>query len=491
MIRFWYSLVAGIFVFSVLHAQEGKIPISTSSVQARDQFLAGRTLVDNLRLTDAVPYFQKAIELDPGFALAHLYLAQTAPTAKKFFAELRRAVDLSRKVTQGERLWILGVRAGAYADPAGQVKVYRELAEKFPLDERAQTLLGIAYFAQQDYASAARHLKHATEINPGFAMAYNQLGYAYRFLDRYDEADRIFRTYTELIPNDPNPYDSYAELLLKVGRFEESIVQYQKAISINPNFANSYAGIAAACAYQGKHEKARETLAKALDLARTDGERRAALFALTAVALDEGDTQRALTEVESQFALGKKNGDTAAMAGDLVLKGNILLEYGHADEALENYSRAADMIRQSGLAREVRENAALVYHYNAGRAGVGKKNLAAAAEEAKVFRGGALAKKNVNQIRLANELEGMIALQAGEYQRAVGLLKESNLQNPYNLYRLALAYRGAGSQDKARECCSRAARFNVLPAPNYAFVRMKAEKLLQELAVGNQPMGSR
>ncbi len=484
-------MIAGILVLGVLHAQDGKIPLSTSSQDARTQFLAGRTLVDNLRLTDAIPFFQRAVELDSGFALAHLYLAQTAPTAKIFFAELGKAVKLIRGVTSGERLWILGVRAGAYADPAGQLKLYRELAEQFPRDERAQTLLGITFFAQQDYVSAAEHLRHATEVNPGFAPAYNQLGYAYRFLDRYGDAERIFRRYTELIPNDPNPYDSYAELLLKMGKFEESIVQYRKALSIDRNFANSYAGIAAAHAYQGEHAKARETLATALDVARTDGERRAALFALTAIALDEGDTAGALREVESQFDLGKKIGDPAAMAGDVILKGNILLESGNADGALQKYTEAARMIGTSDLAREVRENAALVYHYNAGRAEVGKKNLTAAAEEAKVFREGALAKKNINQIRLASELEGMIALQAGECKQAVALFRESNLQNPYNLYRLALAYRAIGNQEQARECCTRAARFNVLPAPNYAFVRAKAEKLLKELADRNQPMGSR
>ena len=57
-----------------------KIPVTTSSKEALAEFLEGRTLVDNLRLTDAIPHFQKAVAQDPGFALAHLYLAQTAPT---------------------------------------------------------------------------------------------------------------------------------------------------------------------------------------------------------------------------------------------------------------------------------------------------------------------------------------------------------------------------------------------------------------------------
>ena len=122
---------------------------------------------------------------------------------------------------------------------------------------------------------------------------------------------------------------------------------------------------------------------------------------------------------------------------------------------------------------------------------VGKKDLAAAKTEARLFREGAAAKKNINQIRLANELDGMIALEGREYQKGMGFLKKSNLQNPYNLFRLALAYRGIGDNEQAREYCTRAARFNALPAPNYAFVRTKAERLLQDLPGQNQPMGSR
>jgi tetratricopeptide (TPR) repeat protein len=481
MIQLFCRLMAGVAVLGVLQAEEGKIPITTSSPEAREQFLAGQVLVDNLRLTDAIPHFQKAVQLDSGFALAQLYLAQTAPTPKEFFAHLKEAGELSAKVSEGERLWIKGVRAGAYADLEGQLKTYKELSRIFPRNERAQTLLGIAYFAQQNYTPAAENLKHATEVNPAFAPAYNQLGYAYRFLGRYADAEQVFRKYTELIPDDPNPYDSYAELLLKMGKFDECIIQYRKALEINRYFANSYAGIAAAFVYQGRHQQAREALATALDLARTDGERRAALFVLTVVDLDEGKIESALAEVQKQYELGKNTNDVAAMAGDLILRGNILLEEGNAADAMKEFAEAAKMIKQSDLAAEVRENAGLIYHYNAGRAAVGMHDLATAAKEASAFRKGVEAKKNVNQIRLTHELDGLIAMESGEYQKAVDCLLQSNLQNPYNLYRVALAYQALGDTTKARDYSRQAALFNVLPQPNYAFVRMKARKMMDTL----------
>ena len=221
-----------------------KIPVTTASNEALDNFRKGQTLVDNLRLTDAIPFFEKALVLDQGFALAHLYAAQTATNAKVFFEEMDKAAKLAGKASRAEQLWIEGTRAGAYGDAAGQRKLFLELAAGYPGDERALTLLGISYFGQQEWKDAIHWLTKATAVNPEFAPAYNQLGYAYRFVNRFEEAEKTFAAYTRLIPDDPNPYDSYGELLLKMGRFDDAVAQYRKALAVNPRFANSFAGMA-------------------------------------------------------------------------------------------------------------------------------------------------------------------------------------------------------------------------------------------------------
>ena len=56
----------------------------------------------------------------------------------------------------------------------------------------------------------------------------------------------------------------------------------------------------------------------------------------------------------------------------------------------------------------------------------------------------------------------------------------SNLQDPRNLYRLGQAYDGKGDHAKAQEFYSNAAKFNSLPALNYAFIRTKAEKMVKK-----------
>jgi tetratricopeptide (TPR) repeat protein len=398
-----------------------------------------------------------------------------------FFAELSKADETSGRASKGEQLWIKAFKAGSYADPATAQKLYQELVSAFPDDERAQTLLGTSYFGQQEYAQAVEHLKRATEISPDFAPAYNQLGYAYRFLNQFDEAEKTFKRYTDLLPTDPNPFDSYAELLLKMGRFDESIAQYGKALAVDAKFANSYAGIAACLMYQNKHDEALAELQKAYDNARNDGEKRVALFSRGVVYQDEGKPDMALQEIEKEHTVAEKTNDQASMSADIGLMANILLHEGKADEALAKFKTSLSLIEKSTLAKEVKENAALVHHYNVAKVLIEKGDLPGAASETDRFRKGEEARKNKFQIRLGHELSGMIAFHQKDYGKAIEELKQANQQDPNILYHLALAFQGSGKADEAKKYATWAAKYNVLPFMNYAYVRMKAEKLLAAL----------
>jgi tetratricopeptide (TPR) repeat protein len=459
------------------NSESGKIPVTTSSEEARKEFLQGRDLSEKLLIQDSIQHFDKAISLDPGFALAELNRAQVSPTGKEFFDHLKKAVSLADKASNGEKLLILGNEAGANGNAAKQKEYLDQLVAAYPNDERAHFNLGGYYFGQQDMTQAIEHYKKATELAPTYSTAFNILGYAYRQNADYTNSEQAFKKYIELIPNDPNPYDSYAELLLKMGRFDESIAQYQKALAIDPNFINSHQGIAAALMYQGKPDEAAAELQKITDKARSDAERRTALFALTVVDIDSGNMDKALAEVDKQYALGEKTNDVPAMTGDLQLKGNIMLEMGKPDEAKALFERGLKMTEDSNLSQEIKDNAKLFHHYNLTRVALAKKDLTTAKTEAEAFRKGTENLKNPFQTKQAHELLGMIALEAKDYDNAVAELQQSNQQNPYDLYRLCQAYQGKGDMGKAKESCTKAAAFNSLPQLNLAFIRTKAAKV--------------
>jgi tetratricopeptide (TPR) repeat protein len=455
----------------------GKIPITTSSDEARKEFLQGRDLNEKLLIQDSIAHFDKAISLDPNFAWAELSRSAVSPTGKEFFDHLKKAVSLADKGSSGEKLLILGTEAGANGNPAKQKEYFDQLIAAYPNDERANFALGGYYFGQQDFPQAITYYKKATEIAPTFSSAFNLLGYAYRQNVDYPNAEAAFKKYIELIPNDPNPYDSYAELLLREGKFDDSVTQYRKALSIDSNFINAHQGIAMDLLYQGKADEAASEIQKINDKARSDAERRTALFALTVVDVDSGKWDQALADVDKQYALGEKTGDVPGMTGDLQLKGNILLEMGKYDEARTQYDQALKMTEGSSMSQEIKDNAGVFHHYNLARVALGKKDLATAKTEAGAFRQGTEAARRPLQIKQAHQLLGMIALEEKDYGKAVSELQQANQQNPYDLYRLCQAYQGQGDGAHAKEFCGKAANFYTLPAIQYAFVRTKAAKV--------------
>ncbi|MEJ2634744.1 MAG: tetratricopeptide repeat protein [Calditrichia bacterium] len=461
--------------------QADTIPLTTQSDDALQLFLRGRDLAEKLRGQESIRHYQRAVELDPNFAIAHLNLALVQPTAKDFFESLNRAKELADKVSEGERLWILGVDAGVNGFPMKQREYYLKLVQLYPNDERAHNLLGTHYFAQQEYDKAIAEYSRAIRINPGFSQAYNQLGYAYRFIGNYDESEKSFQAYIELIPDDPNPYDSYAELLMKMGKYEPSIEQYKKALGADPNFVASHIGIATNLNLMGKHSEAREQLKKLQSMARNEGEQRAALFAMAISYVYEAQMEKALEMMEQQYQMGAKINDHAAMAGDLIAMGNIYYEMGQFDKAKSIYEKANQTIQNSGHKKEIKDNAQRNYLYNSARVALMQKDLTTARARAEEFRKAVNAIQNQPQIWLSHEIDGLIALQEKDYEKAIEELKQANVQNPYTHYRLASVYLARGDKENARIFFSNAAEHNTLNSMQHAFIRAKARKMLTSL----------
>jgi tetratricopeptide (TPR) repeat protein len=453
---------------------EGKIPITTRSKDARELFVQARDLNERLRGVDALPLLERAVELDPTFAQGHWLLAQVRPTAAGFFESLEQAKTHAAAASEGERLVIAATQAGVDGDTVEQEDALRKLVAAFPQDERAHQQLATFLFGQQQWPDAIAEYEKAIAIAPAYSAPYNQLGYAYRSTEQYDQAESAFRKYIELIPDDPNPYDSYAELLLKLGRYEESIAQYEKALEQDPSFPASFVGIATNLDLLGRHDEARARLAQLYAQAKNDGQRRGALGATAVSYLIEGDFEAAFAQVQKQYDIAQATADYPAMAGDVGFMGNILLEMGRYEEAGKRFEESVALQEQAqNTTEEVKELARLGYHYNAGRIAAWSGDLAAAKEHLQTYQAAAEAKRNQFQLWNAHQLSGIIALQEKNWDAALSSLGRSNPLNPYNSYLLGMAYRGKGDAQHAQEQFDRAANFNVVGNAQLAFARQR------------------
>lgn len=462
-------------------ADDGKMPITTSSEKALEYYKQGRDIFEKLRVPDSRPYFEKAVAEDPDFAVGYLNLGFAMPSVKAFFENLEKAKKAMKNASEAEQMWILGVEAGFTGNPAKQGDLYRKLVEQYPNDERAHNLLGNFHFGQQEFELAIEQYDAAVKIAPEFSQPYNQLGYSYRFLEKYDRAEGAFRKYIELIPDDPNPYDSYAELLMKIGKFEESIEQYRKALSIDPTFAASYIGIATCYNLLGKHSQGRKVAQELYDNAVNDGQRRAAHFAMAVSYIDEGNLDKAIAEFENQMEFARKINDAANMAGDLFNIGNLLLEQDRLDEALEKYEQSVDVVQKSNLSEDLKKNNRLGFLFNEGRVALKKGDLSKAKSNQKEYAAAAQANASRFQIWLSHELAGLIAMEENDYKTAISEFEQANLQNTYNLYRVAISYEKIDDKASAKKMCKQTVEFNQLNSINYGLVRHEARRMLESM----------
>jgi tetratricopeptide (TPR) repeat protein len=453
-----------------------KVPVTTSSDDARRLYLQARDLAEKLRITDARRLYTDAVAKDQAFALGYLGLAYTAGTTREFIDATTRAASLSGNVSEGERRLILAVEAGMKGDPAGVLTHYNELVRLFPKDERALTLLGTVYFGRQEYDTAINYFKRATVVNPSFSAPYNQLGYAYRFVENYTDAENTFKKYVELIPDDPNPYDSYAELLMKVGRFDESIAMYRKALAIDPNFVASYVGIGSNHLSDGRPADARAAFARIAAVARNTGEQRLAHFWTAAAYVHEGATDKALGELKAEYALAEAEKDAASMSGDLTQMGDVLREAGRFDEALARYGESVTVVANAPVPDPVKAATRRNLLFEQARVAAMRGDVATAKSKAAEYAEATASANRPLEVLQRHELAGMIALAEKQYTEAVKELALANQQDPRILYLAAVALRDGGDKPGAAAMAGRAAKFNGLSL-NYGYVRARARTI--------------
>ncbi|HMN23955.1 MAG TPA: tetratricopeptide repeat protein [Ignavibacteriaceae bacterium] len=480
------AITAILFAFIIISGcakkeDDGKLAVTTTSTEAKEDFLKGRDLFEKLRQRESLQYFQSALTKDNKFAMAYYYHSLANPTNKGFFEDFNNAVANAEKSSEGEKLIIMALKAGVDGNQKLQEEQLNKLVSLYPNDERVHGQLGQFYFGQQDFEKAVEHLKKSTEINPDFSASYNMLGYSYRNLGNYDEAEKAFKKYIELIPNDPNPYDSYAELLSKEGKYEESIAQYKKALEIDPSFFASRMGISNNLIYLNRYDEAIKNGNDSYEMAKNDGERRFALFTNTVAYVDAGNTEAALKEMQKQYDLAKNINDAGAMSGDVNTMANILFEAGKYDEAKAKFIESTSILEKSDLSEAVKENNRRLDDFDMGRISLMTGKIDEAKKHAQSFSISTEKANNKFQIWLSHYLNGLIALNEKNYKQAISEFEKSNLQNPQVLYYMAKAYSMDGNTSEAKKFAERCVNFNPLIDLNEAFVRNKAKEMLKSI----------
>jgi len=221
--------------------------LTTNSMEAYHYFLRGRDDVGNMLASDAKKFLEKAIALDPTFAIAYLYLSKALYQLVDWKARdeaLKKAKDHAGKATEKERLYIEEEYASTIENnPEKKRRLLIELTEKYPQEKHAHLELGNHYFTHERYAEAVPEFEKAIALDPNFGPALNMLGYSYARSGDFEKAEAAFERYIAANPGDPNPIDSMAEIYLYMGRLDKAESKYREALEARPDFSGSLCGL--------------------------------------------------------------------------------------------------------------------------------------------------------------------------------------------------------------------------------------------------------
>jgi tetratricopeptide (TPR) repeat protein len=483
--KFFYAFLISACIAPNLAAQTKEIPVTTSSKEALDLFLAGRDKFENLVTTTASTLFDKAIEKDPNFALAYLYRAQSGGGFNVFRKNLDKAISLSDKASDGEKLVISYYQAFADGNGGKQKESLDKLLSTFPSDKRVQAIAGEYYYGINDFQQALTYFKKASDIDKNFAPVYNMIGYCEAGLNNYPEAESAFQTYIKLIPNNPNPYDSYGELLLKMGKYDESIEQYKKALDKDPAFSTSLAGIGNNYVFKGDFETARKYFQGYYDKSTAINGKLDALYQKAVSYIYEGKHEDAVKAFDDFRALAEKENLVPSAINSYASQGFIATEGGNPKEGREYFEKATDLIAKSNLPTATKENFSMnsifwKFYYLTANNELDKAQAAADECKAKVE-----SRKNPNEEMFFNTLLGIFEVKKGDFDKAISSFSKGDQEDPLTWYYNAVAYSKNGDKENSAKLFSKISKWNI-SSMNLAFVRKNAAEELNNNIASNK-----
>src|SRR6266446_1445391 len=292
-------------------------PATQAGWEAYSAYLKGRhLLLDNkteATIAVALRYFQRAIELDPSFALAYAGLADAYAERADADLDPKKAFELSRQAA------------------------LRALSINPDLAEAHVSLANELFYGEWKWAGADREYKRALELKPTYEEAHHSYSHYLTLAGRHEEAIEESQLLLRLDPLSSHMNSHLGLAYVKAGCFEEALEQFKKTIALDANYLRVYGHLGyayeshkmfpeAITTYKKGVSLAGETLEGQADLARAlieGGEKKEGLLILRRLESEAtrryvspvdlagiytvlGDHEKALTLLES--ALEQRNG---------------------------------------------------------------------------------------------------------------------------------------------------------------------------------------
>jgi TolB-like protein/Flp pilus assembly protein TadD len=282
----------------------------TENPEAHELYLKGRYFWNRrstASLRKAGDYFQKAIDLDPKYALAYAGLADvhslvpvyagTAPQddVPKALAAARKAVELDDRLAESHTS--LGNALVSSVQLKAAEAEFRRALELNPNYATAHQWLAECLFGQGRFSESLAENERAHELDPLSLIINASYASSLAGAGRYEEAVKQARKTLDLDPELVPGHEILGQIYEDEGKLNEAIIEYSKANELGPTPSN-FAMLAHAYAKTGRMGETRKILDKLTDLS---AQQYVGAYPLAVVHLALGEKDEALRLLEQSF----------------------------------------------------------------------------------------------------------------------------------------------------------------------------------------------
>jgi serine/threonine-protein kinase len=225
----------------------------------------------------AISLLQKAIELDPNFAIAYADLGHAQVLKSRYTKEVKWLAQARQ--TCSKALSLNGGLSAAHlaqgmvlqedGDLDGAIGEFRRALGLDPSDDEILRRLALAYDEAGKVLEAETLISEAIKRSPASWVSYNFLGYFYFRHAQYTQAEPLFRAASQLAPDYPLALYNLGGVYLALGKYKDAESILARAVAVKPS-ANAYSNLGSAYFHLGNYAEAAEAFLKAGELSPRD-----------------------------------------------------------------------------------------------------------------------------------------------------------------------------------------------------------------------------